>query len=258
MTTLDGLLTWRESSTTAEAIDAALDAAREGSGDARELLAGADRIVVTGAGSSFYLAQTVAAAARETMRRPVMATPLSELILRPEAVLVAPSDDEAAARREPVVIISRSGATSEAVTVAERMRAARHPTIAVTCRLDSPLADQADVTLVSPGGDEAAIVMTRSFASMLALLLWVVARVGADDELASDLGRLPDRWDESSAAATDGTAPRGDRLEPRRHPWWRTGVRDRRRVGPEADRDQPGGDRGVRAAGVPPRTDLRV
>ena len=31
MTTLDGLLTWRESSTTAEAIDAALGAAREGS-----------------------------------------------------------------------------------------------------------------------------------------------------------------------------------------------------------------------------------
>jgi glucosamine--fructose-6-phosphate aminotransferase (isomerizing) len=29
--------------------------------------------------------------------------------------------------------------------------------------------------------------MTRSFASMLALLLWVVARVGEDDELASDL-----------------------------------------------------------------------
>ena len=204
MTTFDGLLTWRESSTTAEAIDAALGAARKGSVDARELLAGADRIVITGAGSSFYLAQTVAAAAREALRRPVMATPLSELILRPEAVLVAPSNDDAAARREPVVIISRSGATSEAVTVAERMRAARHPTIAVTCRLDSPLADRADVTLVSPGGDEAAIVMTRSFASMLALLLWVVARVGADDELASDLAQLPDRWDESSAAAGTG------------------------------------------------------
>ena len=141
MTTFDDLLTWRESSTTAEAISAALGAARQGSVDARELLAGADRVVVTGAGSSFYLAQTVAAAAREAMRRPVMATPLSELILRPEAVLVAPSDDAVAARREPVVIISRSGSTSEAVTVAERMRAADHPTIAVTCRLDSPLAD---------------------------------------------------------------------------------------------------------------------
>ena len=56
------------------------------------------------------------------------------------------------------------------------MRAAGHPTIAVTCRGGSPLASLADVTLVSPAGDEAAIVMTRSFASMLALLLGVVAQ----------------------------------------------------------------------------------
>jgi glucosamine--fructose-6-phosphate aminotransferase (isomerizing) len=58
------------------------------------------------------------------------------------------------------------------------MRASGHPTLAVTCRGDSPLATGADVTLVSPAGDEAAIVMTRSFASMLALLLAVVAALG--------------------------------------------------------------------------------
>jgi glucosamine--fructose-6-phosphate aminotransferase (isomerizing) len=106
--------------------------------------------------------------------------------------------------REPVVIISRSGSTSEAVTVAERLRATGHPTVAVTCRAESPLAALADVTLVSPAGDEAAIVMTRSFASMLALLLAVVARLAADDELAADLRLVPNRWPEATEAATIG------------------------------------------------------
>jgi glucosamine--fructose-6-phosphate aminotransferase (isomerizing) len=102
------------------------------------------------------------------------------------------------------VIISRSGSTSEAITVVERMRSAGHPTIAVTCRRDSPLATLADVTLVSPAGDEAAIVMTRSFASMLALLLAVVARVGNDRGLSADLDRIPDRWGEVVEAAVVG------------------------------------------------------
>jgi glucosamine--fructose-6-phosphate aminotransferase (isomerizing) len=106
--------------------------------------------------------------------------------------------------REPVVVISRSGSTSEAVSVAERMSAARHPTIAVTCRSDSPLAATADVTLVSPAGDEAAIVMTRSFASMLGLLVGVVAVVGREGALAADLVQVAGRWDEASAAARIG------------------------------------------------------
>jgi glucosamine--fructose-6-phosphate aminotransferase (isomerizing) len=195
MTDLDDLLTWRESSTSGEAIAAALDAADRAPGAALDALADSERIVITGAGSSYYLAQAVAAVARAELRRPVLAAPLSELILRPDGVLVG---------GEPVVIISRSGSTSEAVTVAERMRAAGHPTLAVTCRGESPLAAGADVTLVSPQGDEAAIVMTRSFASMLGLLLAVGARVAGDEDLAADLRRVPERWPEASAAAHVG------------------------------------------------------
>jgi len=204
MTAFEDLLTWRESSTSGEAIAAALDAAGRAPAAARDVLAAAHSIVVTGAGSSYYLAQVVAAAARAVMRRPVLAAPLSELILRPEGVLAMASRGGRSAGYEPVVIISRSGSTSEAVSVAERMRAAGHPTVAVTCRAGSPLAVLADVTLVSPAGDEEAIVMTRSFASMLALLLGIVAIVGGNDRLVADLARLPDRWDEAAAAAGVG------------------------------------------------------
>ncbi len=203
MMAFEDLLTWRESSTSGEAIAAALSAADRAPAAAREILTAAERIVITGAGSSYYVAQVVAAAARGVMRRPVIAAPLSELILRPEGVLVGTSGTRPPGQ-EPVVIISRSGSTSEAVSVAERMRVAGHPTIAVTCRVGSPLAALADVTLVSPAGDEAAIVMTRSFASMLALLLALVAIVGRDDHLGADLARLPDRWDEAETAARVG------------------------------------------------------
>ena len=203
MTAFEDLLTWRESSTSGEAIGAALEAADRLPVAARDLLATAERIVITGAGSSYYLAQAVAAVARPVLRRSVIAAPLSELILRPEGVL-AEAASAGHANREPVVIISRSGSTSEAIDVVERMRATGRPTVAVTCRADSPLAALADVTLVSPEGDERAIVMTRSFASMLSLLLRVVASVGDDGSLAADLGRLPRHWHEATAAADIG------------------------------------------------------
>jgi glucosamine--fructose-6-phosphate aminotransferase (isomerizing) len=209
MTDLEHLLTWGESATSGEAIAAAVEAAGRAPAAALDGLAVADRIVITGAGSSYYVALAVAAAARGILRRPVIAAPLSELVLRPEEVLSATAGGSAdaggsGAAREPVVIISRSGSTSEAVSVAQRMRLAGHPTVAVTCRAGSPLAALADVTLVSPAGDEDAIVMTRSFASMLALLLAVVAAIGRDGRLREDLTRLADHWDDAQDAAAIG------------------------------------------------------
>lgn len=198
---LDELLTWREASTSADAIAAALASARSTAADVVGQLAAADRVILTGAGSSYYLAQVAAAVARDVTGQVVVATPPSELILRPSGVL-----GRGSAARQPVIFISRSGSTSEAVEAAERMGAAGHPTIAVTCRADSPLAVQADQVLLSPAGDEAAIVMTRSFASMLALLLRVVAELGGDRALGTDLDRLPERWPEAVAAAGIGAA----------------------------------------------------
>jgi glutamine---fructose-6-phosphate transaminase (isomerizing) len=197
---LDTLLTWREASTAGEAIAAAVRAAGDADGDAAaRMLAASSQVVVTGAGSSYYLAQVVAAAGRATVHRSFVAVPLSELLLRPTGVLVSPTPGD-----ELVVVISRSGSTSEAVAVVEAVRAAGHPTIGVTCRRDSPLAARSDVTLVSPSGDEVAVVMTRSFASMLAMLLRLLARVAGDDRLERDLGRATDRWPEVVAAADLG------------------------------------------------------
>ena len=204
MPTLESRLVWQESLTSGDAIAAALDAARTdearpAASKAMGVIRASRRLVLTGAGSSYYLAQAAAAAAREATGRQIVAAPLSELLLRPAGVLVGGSP-----ATEPVVIVSRSGATSEAVSVAEAMRALGHPTIAVTCRASSPLAMRADVTLVSPAGDEQAVVMTRSFASMLALLLRVLASPAEDRSPVADLDRVAGRWPEAVAAAVVG------------------------------------------------------
>lgn len=196
---LDDLRTWREASTSGDAIAAALEAGRAAERDVAGLFANADRLILTGAGSSYYLAQTVAAVARELTGRVVLAVPLSEIVLRPAAVFGTGRPG-----RQPVVLISRSGSTSEAIDVVVQARAAGHPTLAVTCRAGSPLAGRAERVLVSPAGDEQAIVMTRSFASMLALLLRVVAGAAGDRSLATDLDRMPERWPEAVAAADVG------------------------------------------------------
>ena len=196
---LHHLLTWREASTSGTAIAAALDAARHVPGHVIETFRDADQVLLAGAGSSYYLAQAVAAAAREATGRAYVAAPLSEVILRPSGILAA-----GASARQLVVVISRSGTTSEAVAVAARTRAAGHPTVAVTCRGASPLVGAATATLVSPQGDEEAIVMTRSFASMLALLLRVIAGVAGDASLAVDLDRAPDAWADATSAADVG------------------------------------------------------
>ena len=104
-------------------------------------------------------------------------------LLRPEGVLA--SGDLA---RQPLVVVSRSGSTTEALDVVRAAKARSQPTIAVTCRPGSPMAALADATLAVPEGDETAIVMTRSFVAQVSLLLGLGARVdarrtGRDDTL---------------------------------------------------------------------------
>jgi glutamine---fructose-6-phosphate transaminase (isomerizing) len=189
---LEATATWAEAATSREAIVAALDVARAAPGSVLAGLRNAARVVVTGAGSSYYLAQIAAAALREACRLPAVAVPLSEVLLRPDGVFA-----DLLAARQLVVAVSRSGSTSEAVGAVEWARKAGHPTLAITCRGGSPMAVSADATLTSPLGDEVSIVMTRSFASMLALLLRLAARLAPDPALGSDLDRLADHWPET-------------------------------------------------------------
>lgn len=179
---------WREASTGGDAIAAALAVARSAPQELIDRLDGARRIVITGAGSSLHISQVAAAAMRMHCRLPAEAAPLSEVLLRPNAVF---GPDELA--DQPVVVVSRSGSTTEAVEVVKAARARGQHTIAITCRPQSPMTGLADVALAVPEGDEQAIVMTRSFAAQTALLMRLGARLG-ESGFAADLDALPDHW----------------------------------------------------------------
>ncbi len=140
---------WREASGGGEAIVAALEVARAAPQGLLDRLDGAARVVITGAGSSLYIAQVAASSMRLHARLAVEAHPLSEVLLRPDAVFAG-----AALADQPVIVVSRSGSTTEALEVLKAARARGQYTIAVTCRPDAPMAGLADLTLAVPEGDE--------------------------------------------------------------------------------------------------------
>lgn len=183
--------TWTEARTGAHAIAAGLDVSRNASSVVVDRLAFGDRIVVTGAGSSYHVSQVAAAAMRSLCGLPAVAVPLSEVLLRPAEIFAL--DDYS---NQPIVVVSRSGATTEALDVVDAANDREQPTIGITCRPSSELAAAVEAVLTVPEADEAAIVMTRAFAAMTALLMRVGTRLGTPT-FARDLDRLPTAWPET-------------------------------------------------------------
>lgn len=183
---------WSEASSGGAAIAAALDVARRASADQVDRLAFGARIVVTGAGSSYYISQIAAAAMRAMCGLPAVAVPLSEVLLRPTEIFAL--DDM---ENQPVIVVSRSGGTTEALDVISAAQAREQHTLAITCRPDSPMASLADDTLAVPEADEKAIVMTRSFAALTALLMRLGTRLGTPT-FARDLDAMPAAWSETA------------------------------------------------------------
>ncbi|MEX1295893.1 MAG: SIS domain-containing protein [Candidatus Limnocylindrales bacterium] len=189
---VESSLPWREASAAPEAIEAAHDVARNAPQELVDRLDGATRIVITGAGSSLYIAQVAAFAMREEANLPAEAQPLSEVLLRPDPVFASQRVAD-----QPLIVVSRSGTTTEALEVLRAARERGQYTVAVTCRLGAPMAALADVVLAVPEGDDEAIVMTRSFVSQASLLLRLGARLG-DPAFAASLDAMPARWSETA------------------------------------------------------------
>jgi glucosamine--fructose-6-phosphate aminotransferase (isomerizing) len=143
-----------------------------------------DTVVFTGCGSSYYLSLTAAAVFQEVTGLAAKAVPASEILQFADAVF-------APASIPLLVAASRSGTTSETLR-AVRVAARRGiPTLSLTCSKRSPLAREADLTLVSPKGGERSVVMTKSFSSLLLLALLVAATCGGEKHFRRELQRLP-------------------------------------------------------------------
>lgn len=115
------------------------------------------RVLFIGMGSSRFAALPVATALRHRGHHAVCELSSTGLPARPAADQVA-------------VGISASGTTPETVEALARHRAAGAPTIAITNRPDSALAEQGDVVLPLLAGDEAGGVACKTFQATVAVL----------------------------------------------------------------------------------------
>ncbi len=118
-------------------------------------------IVFTGCGSPFFLCRTAAALWQGLTGHTAFAYPASEFLLFPQLTLTK-------SMPRTLVVVSRSGETTEALRAVEAFRRATGGlTLAVTCVTDSSLARLADVCLALPGTQEEGLAQTRSFTAML-------------------------------------------------------------------------------------------
>lgn len=137
-------------------------------------------------GSSYYLSQTIAAQWTRILRTSCTAAPASELLFAPEEVL-----RRSGARQ--VVLVSRSGKTTEVLRAAELLKAkSGFVALGVTCNMSSALEESCARMVTLPWADEKSMVMTRSFTSILLLFERLGAVFAGDAGLAA-LDALPEK-----------------------------------------------------------------
>lgn len=119
----------------------------------------ASNLVITGCGTSYYLAQTLACAFNAKGQQAV-AVPAAEWARRPDCYLADGSD--------PLVLgLSRSGTTTETVQAIAASRARGWKTFAISCAPGSVILSAADLGLCLPTDPAEGIVMSVSASLML-------------------------------------------------------------------------------------------
>jgi len=140
-----------------------------------------------GCGSSYYLSRLIAALWTRHFYIPATGIPASELLFAPEETL----------RRigaEQIVLMSRSGETTEVLRAAELLQAHKAvQTLGVTCNPQSPLEDLCTHTFKLAWADEKSTVMTRSFTAILLAFQRLGLQFVGDHMLSSALDQLPQR-----------------------------------------------------------------
>jgi fructoselysine-6-P-deglycase FrlB-like protein len=135
---------------------------------AHVLPARGERVAVAGCGTSWFIAQSFAAAREQSGHGETDAFAASEMPL--------------GRRYDRVVVLSRSGTTTEIIQLLDRLRGTV-PTVAITAVPDAPVARAADEFIDLSLADEESVVQTRFATTELALLR---AHLGQDLSQAAD------------------------------------------------------------------------
>lgn len=148
-----------------------------------ELAAGRRRVLLVARGSSDnaaiygrYLLE-VAAGVPAALAAPSVATHYRSRLDLSDAVVVS---------------VSQSGATAEIVETQEWARECGAATVAVTNVAGSPLAEAADVALVTQAGPELAVPATKTYSTQLVALAVLADALSSQPGLEDHLRRVPD------------------------------------------------------------------
>ena len=137
-----------------------------------------DHVIVTGCGSTYYLALTAARLLRQAGCH-ALACPASELLLHRNSIRLP-------GHHCLLLTVSRSGTTSETVRAQHHFKHYSHePVVTVTCDSGSPLATDAELPIAIDAAQEVSVAQTRSFTSMLVVAQQLAALIAGQDLAAS-------------------------------------------------------------------------
>jgi glucosamine--fructose-6-phosphate aminotransferase (isomerizing) len=125
-----------------------------------ELAADCDEVIFTGCGSGLNAAVAIAPTFQRFTGIRAQAVPAAEVVFFPETVFVDGS-------RSLVVLISRSGSTTETVMACDIAKRRNMQTLAITCYPESALARRSIAALVLESANEASVTTTQSLTSMI-------------------------------------------------------------------------------------------
>ena len=142
------------------------------------------QIIVTGCGSTHYLAQSAAALLQTLTGIPARGVPASEIAQFSSQVLHRPEETL-------LLAISRSGTTTETAAAMDKFRALGGKAVwGITCYPDTPVGQESDFVLLTDMAQEQSIAQTLSFSTMLYTAQGLAALIGGHD--IAPLGELPD------------------------------------------------------------------
>jgi glucosamine--fructose-6-phosphate aminotransferase (isomerizing) len=116
-----------------------------------------DEVIITGCGSTYYLALAGAALLRETLGVAARGLPASELWLSPKTAYTK-------GKTTLLIAVSRSGTTTETLRAVESFKQQqRGQVMTLCCYPDSTLAQLGHSNMVLPSGQEQSMAQTRAF-----------------------------------------------------------------------------------------------
>ena len=92
------------------------------------------------------------------------------------------------------IAVSQSGRSPDICAAAEMAKKGGAFVVAIVNKVDSPLADVADIVLPIEAGEEQAVAATKSFAGTLAVALRLLAYVRSDPLLTNSIDKITEAW----------------------------------------------------------------